>query len=1557
MADSNSVLVRFLFLLTGRFAIGRCMTSVKALAPGYAAMTDEQILDACRRFIDFPKIPEAKRQEDRISLHQVTARRLGESDAEALAAACEAFSRFPPAGIPAGTRLFPEQIEAAAHLVRGSLVQMDTGEGKTFALMVAALTLLRVHPQVYIVTANPYLAMRDAANTAPFWAALGVPVGVALPEEYRTTGWPSWEATVVYTTVETLIFGCMSDDIAYQREQHRIRRGAVLVDEVDAILLDQLDTNFVFSRAVSGSDKDWHLACTVALALKRAHIERDPQDDVLRVRLTKAGQEEVIRLTGSLLDEWQHLGLYRDVELAYAGLRLAVEGRDYEIVDGTVVPVDPTSGWRTLTRIPDWVAPLSSHRRARSATWVQRTHLADGYSVLARFDHFAGASGTVIGEALEYLLIAGLPSAVIAPRRPRFRGGMKPDLTFASLEAVEQHLMGVVARESTRRPILIVTSSSVDAYRLAATLQRNAPYAISVRFAAGDTFGAQQLFEQAGAAGVVVVSTRQAGRGVDIQLSEQARRNGGSILILVGHSVQRRLDRQLIGRVGRGGDPFLAYFCNHPDDGLLNRIATMRTVRRLNPEGAMHVPWISRSIASFQRIFRYHQLQACAFHVATSQADAEVFEMLRRWRLLSQEHFDSWRMAEPFVRELVKTYLSYHVPGLNEPAVLDSQASAAARKVAELCGQPELATSLRLRITGQDAETARSVLAAVMTSALRQAQDANTEARHRYGRDESEAAHGISQDWLLAMRRRIDRLARDGDGELRLATHRVESTFTASAGTAAAAASTSIRSLVRQARAAEPAAPAFFDSMSFRSPQPWNQLEPLMVAVLSLRHGNVTPELLRSAASAVVRAEIAVLARRLINVTPEVLRSTASAAVEAERTFGPLASRAPALSRYRVVWNRSPAEIVSESITAVTDVIFDSRSRLWFDLSQRQLNSVRFQNAYAAGMQDVRKVSEALLADQVFRNLIRGADPLALDQLFAPRDKSVYAPVNPQLTVALASQFAPPPVSQSPVGSRDRNDVVMSFVAALEARKSWPRPWLRPPSREELLPALSSIMDESLAATLSSPEGVAEALDRWRRNPVRRRLLPWRRHQVDRAVRDFFGYLHEQGLSARLPSGVREHTLSLRHRIASRLLTPRMGMAAFLAAGTAAMAIALAAVHVHAPMRLTGLIHLADLCLAAGWYGAGLAVGPALLAVMGASFIKWLLRGDAGATEVRPGDRLVLFAIIIAAELWILLVPGMSWPRSVAVGLSLLVATLVLSNLVWTFENISQIYLTAGLIGAGILGIALPAVIRPQPARLALLVAGGVVLANIWRLIPIRMRIRSMQWGRLTSDDSESVPGWRNVTAHVDWRTHTYALAGSSLVGIASRNVAVVTPVVYLLIYAFLARLLARSVTDSARWSTQLRKANQAYLGTPRRPDLTAGLASLRRRMLGRELATGTVYVALAAVLGPQVRLFGGPVVQLGLVAGFLGIAGWELAATSVVSLRNIISLEIPGTDSRIGDDLSESVVTDIRDVLNRFAKRLSLIVIAYLALAKITEVLGVWGLLHDLADLIRRAF
>ncbi len=570
------------------FNARRCVMTSASMAARMEALSDDELEALCKTYIASPKLLPLLEGADRGTPPGLHGLRLDDTDARFLSALCEAFHRSPPRGLPDGGRLHDEQILCAAHLMRGSLVQMDTGEGKTFAIMVAAVALLRRHSRIYVVTANPYLAIRDAHASVPFFHRLGLSVGVALPPGFTAEGWLEWEASIVYTTHATLMFQALNDDLQSGKRHRRLSRAAVLVDEVDTVLLDDAWTYRVL-RSVQKPDEEWRLACKLAETLDHRHVEQSEDPDELWVILNQEGQTRVRDISGTLHEDAQHLGLYRDIEYAYAGIFLAVEGRDYEITDGSVVPLDPASGWRRPDTVPDWLPPLASHKQLRIPPQAQIQHAGSSFEVLLRADHFAGTSGTLVDEALEYLLLVGLPLAVIAPRTQR-QAGQQSDRFFGSLEDLEQHLCTVVSREARTRPVFIVASSRALVHRLHGLLRDALPADAQLRLAMGDSFFEQLQFENAGRPGVVLVSTRQAGRGVDVRLTPAARDNGGMLLVLVGHSAEPRHDRQLLGRVGRNGDPYTAS-------------ATTRatTLPRCSPFRTSLLRSCRRTVSNFQR--------------------------------------------------------------------------------------------------------------------------------------------------------------------------------------------------------------------------------------------------------------------------------------------------------------------------------------------------------------------------------------------------------------------------------------------------------------------------------------------------------------------------------------------------------------------------------------------------------------------------------------------------------------------------------------------------------------------------------------------------------------------------------------------------------------------------------------------------------------------------------------------------------------------------------------------------------------------------------------------
>jgi preprotein translocase subunit SecA len=78
-----------------------------------------------------------------------------------------------------------------------------------------------------------------------------------------------------------------------------------------------------------------------------------------------------------------------------------------------------------------------------------------------------------------------------------------------------------------------------------------------------------QRIARAGQAGMVTVATNIAGRGTDIVLDAAAAASGGLHVIATMRNRSRRIDRQLVGRAARHGDPGSCEAVLALDDALL----------------------------------------------------------------------------------------------------------------------------------------------------------------------------------------------------------------------------------------------------------------------------------------------------------------------------------------------------------------------------------------------------------------------------------------------------------------------------------------------------------------------------------------------------------------------------------------------------------------------------------------------------------------------------------------------------------------------------------------------------------------------------------------------------------------------------------------------------------------------------------------------------------------------------------------------------------------------------------------------------------------------------
>ena len=133
-----------------------------------------------------------------------------------LSAECFALVRE-AAGRVLGQRHYESQLMAGWALLQGKLVEMATGEGKTFAATLPASAVALSGYPVHVITVNDYLAARDAEEMGPLYRFLGLSVGTVvqgIPKEERRK---AYAQAVTYCTNKELAFDYLRDRVALEQ--------------------------------------------------------------------------------------------------------------------------------------------------------------------------------------------------------------------------------------------------------------------------------------------------------------------------------------------------------------------------------------------------------------------------------------------------------------------------------------------------------------------------------------------------------------------------------------------------------------------------------------------------------------------------------------------------------------------------------------------------------------------------------------------------------------------------------------------------------------------------------------------------------------------------------------------------------------------------------------------------------------------------------------------------------------------------------------------------------------------------------------------------------------------------------------------------------------------------------------------------------------------------------------------------------------------------------------------------------------------------------------------
>ncbi|WP_157436381.1 hypothetical protein [Actinospica robiniae] len=476
---------------------------------------------------------------------------------EALAAAREAGWRV------LGERAVDEQVLGATAMARGRLAEMKTGEGKTLAIAMAAYAWSLEGRGVHVLTANAYLARRDAEWMGPVYEALGTSCSLVARagEDHRAL----YDADIVYGTCLAMCPDYINDLIQFERAEWQIRRGlpAVIVDEADLILIDAMmnrTSRWTKEESAAETKRLRSLVRAVERLVPERHLAVDRHRHL--ATLTADGERAVQDVLG-VEDLYQ--GTDPDLQRLLADALCAVfaweRDQDYIVLDGKVGALDKLTGRLDgFLHLPNAVARAIEVKEGLAVSPRETVLYGMNHPhFIKRHPRVAAATGTALEERL-YRDVYGLEVERVPTHSPIGRIDHPVELCGTGQVHADVAVKAVRQAFAAGRPVLVVAGSIAQSEQFADRLREHGftPEVLNPKNHEQEA----EIIGRTGRAGAVTVVTRMAGRGVDIKLgggdpAEHAAvaRAGGLYVLGLDVFENRRLELHVRGRAGRRGDP------------------------------------------------------------------------------------------------------------------------------------------------------------------------------------------------------------------------------------------------------------------------------------------------------------------------------------------------------------------------------------------------------------------------------------------------------------------------------------------------------------------------------------------------------------------------------------------------------------------------------------------------------------------------------------------------------------------------------------------------------------------------------------------------------------------------------------------------------------------------------------------------------------------------------------------------------------------------------------------------------------------------------------------
>ena len=549
---------------------------------------------------------------------------------EAFAAVREASKRS------IGLRHYDCQLLGGIILNEGKIAEMATGEGKTLVATLPCYLNALTEKSTLVITANEYLAKRDALWMSPIYEKLNMTVGYVTSDLDQISRKDAYSNDVVYVTNNEIGFDYLRDNMILKKE-HQVMRDPyfAVVDEVDSILIDEARTPLIISGVAEDNSSLYKELRKIIPSLEEEILDPetgeiqkkgDYQIDLTSnsIEFSNQGHEKIeknLKKNGIIADtdtlyateNLKHLDMLTSILRANL---LFQKNIDYLVENKKIVLIDTNTG-RAMPgrRLSGGVHQALEMKEGLQIQVESQTLASTTFQNFFRsFEVLSGMTGTAKTEAAEFEEIYGLETLGVPTNLPMIRVDGE-DKIFLTLEEKYNAIVENIIEVNKQGSPILVGTISVETSELISKRLEEKKIEHRVLNARQNEQEAD-IIAQAGRPGSVTIATNMAGRGTDIVLGglpedlenkNQVLDAGGLHVIGTERHESRRIDNQLRGRCARQGDPGSTQFFLSLEDPLMQIFAPdrmknlMKSIGGMQPGEAIEHRMLTNAIERAQR--------------------------------------------------------------------------------------------------------------------------------------------------------------------------------------------------------------------------------------------------------------------------------------------------------------------------------------------------------------------------------------------------------------------------------------------------------------------------------------------------------------------------------------------------------------------------------------------------------------------------------------------------------------------------------------------------------------------------------------------------------------------------------------------------------------------------------------------------------------------------------------------------------------------------------------------------------------------------------------------